>query len=483
MSEVYRAENPRLGNQVVLKLLAPELAEDNTFRERFVRESRLAASLDHPNVIPIYDAGEAGGRPYIAMRYIEGPDLKQLIRRDGALPPERALRILGQVASALDRAHRSGLIHRDVKPANILIDEQIADEGDHVYLSDFGVAKHMLSRSGLTSTGQFVGTIDYIAPEQIEGKTIDNTVDVYALGCVLYETLTGISPFERDSNVAMMYAHLLEPPPSLVERRPDFPAAIDGVIATALAKSPDERYRTAGELVAATRAALSSAATAEAPATVAAIPPEPSAVPSTVAAAPVSERQDDDSSEAPTSDVPATVAAVSGPGASPPLRREAPETPPMFGTGEPETGRRLRGRKRFLVALAVVALAGGGVAAASLVTGASSDDGPTTGKTKPTQAGIGIYTVTTPEGVTVLTQGKEPGPPPPPPPPPPPQPPTSPPPPPPPTTTEHVTTHPPPPPPTHPTNPDPPPPPPPTHTGGHQPPPPPPPPHPPPPGH
>ena len=182
MSEVYRARNPRLGNLVALKLLAPELNEDDVFRERFVRESQIAASLDHPNVIPIFDAGEADGVPYIAMRYIDGPDLGELIKR-GELPLDHIVSIVGQVAGALDAAHERGLIHRDVKPANILIDRYFGlDSAPHVYLSDFGVAKHTLSRSGLTSTGQFVGTIDYVSPEQIEGKPVDSRTDVYSLG-------------------------------------------------------------------------------------------------------------------------------------------------------------------------------------------------------------------------------------------------------------------------------------------------------------
>jgi serine/threonine protein kinase len=255
MSEVYRASNPRLGNHVAVKLLARELAEDKVFQERFVRESRLAASLNHPNVVPIFDAGESQGLPFIAMRYVDGPDLKQLIARDGPLPLEYATAILAQVAAALDAAHAKGLVHRDVKPGNILIDENSATDGvPHVYLSDFGVAKHSQSHSGLTSTGHFVGTIDYIAPEQIEGKPLDGTTDLYSLGCLLFECLAGVSPFDRDTDVAMIYAHLVDPPPPVSEKRPDLPAALDGVIAKALSKRPEDRYRTCRELVSAVRA-------------------------------------------------------------------------------------------------------------------------------------------------------------------------------------------------------------------------------------
>jgi serine/threonine protein kinase len=255
MSEVYRARNPRLGNVVALKLLAPELNEDELFRERFVRESQIAASLDHPNVIPIHDAGEHAGVPYIAMRYVDGPNLGELIKR-GELPLEHVVSIVGQVASALDAAHERGLIHRDVKPANVLIDRYTGlDSAPHIYLSDFGVAKHTLSRSGLTTTGQFVGTIDYVAPEQIEGKGVDAKTDVYSLGCVFYECLVGKRPFERESNVAVMYAHLLEPPPAPSEKREGLPEGFDAVVATAMAKAPEERYTTCGELASAARSA------------------------------------------------------------------------------------------------------------------------------------------------------------------------------------------------------------------------------------
>jgi serine/threonine protein kinase len=256
MSEVYRAENPRLGNMVALKLLASQLAEDELFRERFVRESRLAAALDHPNVLPVYDAGEVDGRSYIAMRYVNGPDLKSLIEQ-GELPLERVVEIVRQVAGALDCAHGRGLLHRDVKPGNILIDN--TGDGDHAYLADFGVAKHSQSSSGLTRTGQFVGTIDYISPEQIEGKSLDGRTDVYSLGCVAYEALAGSSPFERDSNVAMIYAHLLEPPPSILDKRPDLPPILDDVIGKALAKSPEDRYPSCRAFVADLRAAAGSA--------------------------------------------------------------------------------------------------------------------------------------------------------------------------------------------------------------------------------
>ena len=255
MSVVYRAENPRLGNVVALKLLAPELAEDESFRERFVRESRTAASLAHPNIVPIYDAGDAEGVLYIAMRYVEGPDLKALARQPSRLSTARVLRIGGQVASALDAAHARGLIHRDVKPANILLEAGAAGD-DHAYLADFGLTKHVESHSGITGSGQFVGTIDYMAPEQIEGRDVDARADVYALGCVLYECLAGSPPYSRETEVAVLWAHMRDEPPALSDVRPDLPAAIDDVLAKALAKDRDQRYETCLDLVDDLRTAL-----------------------------------------------------------------------------------------------------------------------------------------------------------------------------------------------------------------------------------
>jgi serine/threonine protein kinase len=253
MGEVYRAENPRLGTWLALKLLAQDLADNEQFRERFVRESRAAASLDHPHVIPIFDADEWEGIPFIAMRYVEGSDLRAVMEEEGALDVDRTLELLGQMADALDWAHSKVLVHRDVKPANILIERRPRGK-EHAYLSDFGVAKQALGR-GLTSTGEFVGTIEYVAPEQIEGKTIDGRADVYALGCILFQCLAGAPPYDRDSTVGLMYAHLQEPPPLLSEKKPELPQAFDDVIRRALAKSPGDRYPTAGALISAAQAA------------------------------------------------------------------------------------------------------------------------------------------------------------------------------------------------------------------------------------
>jgi hypothetical protein len=247
-SVVYRAEHVRLGRPAALKLLTPGFGEAD-FRTRFLRESQLAASLDHPSIVPVYDAGEEDGLLYIAMACVDGDDLKTLLAREGRLDVRRTLRILGQIGSALDAAHARGLVHRDVKPANILV-----GEGDRAFLSDFGVVKE-LSGNGTTRTGSFIGTIEYCAPEQIEGQDVDGRADVYALACVLYQCLTGETPFHRPSEVAVLNAHLHTPPPKLSRAAPDLPAALEPVISKALSKSPLDRYATCAELIAAARAA------------------------------------------------------------------------------------------------------------------------------------------------------------------------------------------------------------------------------------
>ena len=254
MGAVYRAEDVRLGRKVALKLLVPELAESERFRERFFRESKVAASLDHPHIVPIYAAGEADGRLYLAMRYVEGYDLRQLIAREAPLDPDRAMRLIEQVGDALDAAHERGLVHRDVKPANVLIAGRSGRE--HCYLTDFGLTKQTSSISGLTGTGELVGTIEYVSPEQIRGETVDARADVYSLGCVLYECLAGERPFARDSEVATLWAHVNEPPPALATTHPELGSEIDSVMTRALAKAPGDRYASCGELVASARAAL-----------------------------------------------------------------------------------------------------------------------------------------------------------------------------------------------------------------------------------
>ena len=248
MGVVYLAEHASLERRVALKVLAPQFSADGNFRTRFERESRLAASLDHPNVVPVYEAGEIDGVLFIAMRYVDGPDLRTVLDREGRFEVPRAIGIAAQLASALDAAHAHGLIHRDVKPGNVLLAAGYgSDGGEHVYLTDFGLTKRSASKSGLTQLGQLVGTIDYIAPEQISGINVDGRVDIYALGCVFFEMLTGKAPFLRETDLATMAAHLHEPPPSLTALRPDLPAATDVLIARVLAKDPDQRFSSAAE--------------------------------------------------------------------------------------------------------------------------------------------------------------------------------------------------------------------------------------------
>jgi serine/threonine protein kinase len=242
MGVVYLATHAGLDRRVALKLLTPDYADDEGFRARFLRESKLAASIDHPNIIPVYDAGEIEGTFYLAMRYVDGTDLETRLRA-GPLTPRETVHLLSQVGSALDAAHEAGLVHRDVKPANVLIASgKGVDRDDHAYLTDFGLTKHRGSQTGLTRAGGFIGTLEYIAPEQIEGKTVDGRADQYALAAIAVACLTGGPPFPRDSDVAIINAHLHDPPPSVYLRSAELPIAVDAVIARGLAKKPDDRY-------------------------------------------------------------------------------------------------------------------------------------------------------------------------------------------------------------------------------------------------
>ena len=256
MGVVYQAEDLNLGRQVAIKLLAPELAQDESFKRRFESESRLAAAIDHPNVIPLYQAGEADGLLFIAMRLVVGSDLRELLAREGPLPAPRALNLIRQIGAALDAAHASDLVHRDVKPGNVLLTQQDGDE--HCYLTDFGLTRRISSDTGLTVSGHFVGTIDYIAPEQIEGKRVDGRADQYSLACLFYEMLTGTPPYRRETDVAVLWAHMNEAPPKVAAGRPDVNPAIDEVLAHALAKKPRQRFESCRELVQAATAALQS---------------------------------------------------------------------------------------------------------------------------------------------------------------------------------------------------------------------------------
>jgi serine/threonine protein kinase len=246
MGILYLALEPGLERRVALKLIAPEAAAEEVFAKRFAEESRIAASIEHPNVVPIYAAGEEAGVPFIAMRYVSGSDLSRRITREGRLEPARAAALIAQVGNGLDAIHAAGLVHRDVKPANVLLSGE--DEAEHAYITDFGVARNVATESGLTQTGRFVGTLDYVAPEQISGGGVDARVDVYALGCLLFKLLTGEVPFPREGEAARLYAHLNDPPPAPSLYVPAVSMALDDVVVRAMSKQPEDRYPSAGDL-------------------------------------------------------------------------------------------------------------------------------------------------------------------------------------------------------------------------------------------
>ena len=262
MGIVFRATQLALERPVALKAIAPDLAADLAFRERFQRESHLAASIDHPNVIPVYEAGELDGTLYLIMRWVEGTDLRTLLATSGRQSPGRAIKLLRPVASALAAAHAHGLVHRDVKPANVLIARGPEEEDDHVYLTDFGIARRTDSES-ITRTAVVVGTIDYMAPERFEGGKGDAASDIYSFGCVLYETLTGHVPYQRPSAVSKIYAHVADPIPSVRDEVSEIPEQLDAIIAKAMAKRPEDRFGSARELAAALGQALRALDTAE----------------------------------------------------------------------------------------------------------------------------------------------------------------------------------------------------------------------------
>ena len=371
MGVVYLAEHERLGRNVALKLLAPALAQNDVVRERFVRESRRAAAIDHPNIIPLFEAGEVDGHLFITMRYVAGVNLRELLEAEGnTLAAERAVRLVAQVGAALDAAHAVGLIHRDVKPANVMVDRQTGGEVEHCYLTDFGLTKDISSSTGFTDTGQFVGTINYVAPEQVEGRPLDARTDIYALGCVLYESLTGQVPFPRDSDLAVMFAHVSEPPPKPSVMRPEMGAAMDAVIARALAKSQSDRHATCAELIAEARGALAG----EHP------PVRPSAAAVIAAAAPVAPTQPSAEPAGPVTEPSPGMAPPSAPAhaAAPP----APPVPPAWrvaGAYVPQQPPPDDGGPNYLVAAAIVAIAvlltAGGIVAALLLTGGDTGGG------------------------------------------------------------------------------------------------------------
>ncbi len=375
MGVVYRARQVALGRRVAVKAIAGDLAGDGDYRERFERESRIAAAIDHPNIIPVYEAGESDGTLYLIMRWVDGTDLRTLLRSSGPLAPVRAVRLLRPVAAALSAAHRAGLVHRDIKPANVLIARGDSEDEEHVYLTDFGIARRTSGESAMTRTGMFVGTIDYTAPERIEGGKGDAASDVYSFGCMLFETLTGHVPYDRPSEVAKVFAHINDPVPSARAEAPKLPDALDAIIARAMAKDPALRFASAHELAGelgevlheldTEERALLAGPTAPATAPAATSPAAPATAPATTTMA---------SPAAPTAPVP-----------------PAPAPPPPPSPLDRSEMRIQRVRRRWPIALlaAVVAVAaivaiviaatgGGGTSnAGGTISGAGISEGPT----------------------------------------------------------------------------------------------------------
>jgi serine/threonine protein kinase len=314
MGVVYKAMDIDLDRAVALKLIAPEYTEDETAAVRFRTESRLAASLEHPNIVPVHRGGEENGVLYLAMRFVPGTNLRRLVNR-GPLPLEVTSDIVTQIAGALDAAHARGMVHRDVKPANILISDETTHT--HAYLTDFGLTKRPGSTGNLTGTGLWVGTADYVAPEQIQGATIDGRADIYSLGCVLHEMLTGQVPYPKDGDIAKLWAHISTPPPQPTVARPDLVPAFDDIVARATAKDPADRYATAGDLAAAAREAIALQRQAQ----------RGAAFPATAV-----------SPRAPLTPAPPAVAAESGPPATPSQPPSAPSQPPPTPSRPPAPG-------------------------------------------------------------------------------------------------------------------------------------------------
>jgi hypothetical protein len=356
MGIVYRVTNVALNRIYALKVLAPELAEDEQFRGRFQREMRIAASLDHPNVVRIHYAGEQDGLLFLAMDYIHGEDLRGLILRDGALDPARAVELQSQIASALDAAHANGLVHRDIKPGNVLL--TIRDGEERAYLTDFGLAKRSNTLAELTMTGSVIGTADYMSPEQVVGEPTDARTDVYALGCVFFQMLTGKVPYEREKTLATMFAHVHDPPPPieapLADRYPEFTPVLE----RALAKRPDDRYPSAGDLARDAMAALGGARYTGPPSMVATGDAKPATV--------VAPRS---------TPVPMSASVPDAPSAeSVPPAPALEATPPL--TGPPDDGGGGRRRRYWWAGLGAAAVVAAAVVAVVLLTSGGSTSGP-----------------------------------------------------------------------------------------------------------
>jgi serine/threonine protein kinase len=381
MASVFRARDEALGRSVALKILPPGATMDADFRQRFIRESQAASVVDHPNIIPIYGAGEDEGVLYLAMRYVSGGDLHSVVEREGALPPERALSLLAPVASALDAAHRAGIVHRDVKPANVLVDVN-PGRPDHPYLSDFGLAKRDTAAT-MTGAGEFIGTTGFAAPEQIEGRAPQFASDQYAFACVAFILLAARMPFRSSSPAAVLWAQMSQPPPRVIPLRPDLPAETDDVLARALAKNPDDRFPTCADFIDALGRALAGRPNATGPGN--ARPGIPLAAPGP--------RWDHPSFPPPAPDAPAADSPAPGtqssamlspgplspaaplPGAQPPLAppfaAESPggrsPAPPTTADPVPRRARRSRGPLIATAAGAAVVIAAGVIAGVTLV--------------------------------------------------------------------------------------------------------------------
>ncbi|MGZ4799503.1 MAG: serine/threonine-protein kinase [Acidimicrobiia bacterium] len=381
--DVYLAidTNPQLPRRVALKVLKRELARDQNFRDRFIRESQLAIEIDHhPNIVPVYDAGEEAGTLFIAMRFIPGQNLQELLVANGRLSAARSAEVIGAIASALEVAHSVGIVHRDVKPANILINE----ETDQVYLADLGLTKRVDADSVLTMTGMFMGTLSYVSPEQLDNQNVDARSDIYSLGCVLFECLTGRPPFVGGLD-AVIAAHIRQPPPTVTAFRPELGPAIDAVIARAMAKQPHDRYQSANELGAATIAALRDAPTV-APTPASEEPPPWWSQPSTPTPTP----PDLVPPPVPPTPTPPATAPPSQPPPSPPAYSQPPSAPyyPPPMSQPPPSGGSGKSTKRGLIigaaAAFVLLLVGIGVVVALASSSSSSNGGGSTSTSRST---------------------------------------------------------------------------------------------------
>jgi serine/threonine-protein kinase len=411
MGTVYRATHLALDHVVALKVISPRLAADDAFRERFRSESRIAVSLRHPNVVPIHHAGEEDGLLFVTMDLVDGPDLRGMLIAGGTLPPDRAIAIIEQVASALDVAHSRGLVHRDIKPGNILVER---DSGDRAYLTDFGLAKRFdqgTDAGALTRTGAFVGTLDYVAPEQIRGDRVDARTDVYALGCVMYEAIAGKAPFaDREENVAKIYAHLQDEPPWLPGDG-GTAGSLDEVIARALAKEPGVRYPSAGDLARAAAAAtegqevLRSAERSVATGKAAPETGEPAApqIPDTVSSEVATEPEPEPAATEPFAVAAATTAAHPGPTERVAVPTAATSATPDSSPPGPRWGRIAAAVALVaaVVAVAVIAVGGGGGDVTTYEQPILAGELPLLGMPVGITAGEGTIAVATREGRTV----------------------------------------------------------------------------------